>query len=910
MLVLLALAGGARLVFANDTLVLGQAQLGNIFLSSEPVRIPLQTTGDQISWTATDFFGAVTTAPAMNVTNGQATVQPALGRLGFFKLHVTALRNGSPVAAADTMLAVLAPSNVGAMHDSPFGINTHFAQGWSTDLMPLLARGGIAHFRDEQYWQNVEPARSLPATYNFTPYDPYIAAAAANGLDPLLTLDFANSGYDGGYSPYTDEGRNGFANYGNALISHASSQIDTVAIWNEYNGSYATGPAANDRPGSYTSMLQTAYTAIKAQHPGVRVVGGACVPVPLPWFEELFSRGALDYLDAIDAHPYRSIPEGVENELAAVQALSAAYNHGRGPKPIWATECGADDNAHPGRENMARYLVRLMTLMRTAGVERAYWYVAYDYDGYTTGLLHGPGDPLGAYVPTSAFSAYSALIQQLYGATYVSRDQTDARTRSYYFRRGSDDVRVVWSTAGTAQLVLTTSTPLTRINIMGESTVLQPSNGAVVVTADGDPYYLVGPVDAVREIGRDTIIADTVRDFTGTQGSTAGNWSYSATYTTPGSAYDPAALTPMTYTRTNFAYEFESYFPFSKLDATGGHPGLRLGYDPIYPVWSVRRWLSNTAANAHFNGTAVRAAIFGDGTGIKVFIDGAEVYSATLGGAGAAATLTFDFDAPIQVGSKVDFVTTPGAALDINYDYVDYRAVISIPAPKPVVTVAATTAAASESGGAGVITFTRTLTSGALPVNYSLSGSATAGIDYTASASSVTFPDGATTVPLTINPVRDNLAEGDETVILTLTGSTEYTIGTSATATVTIADRPGDAWRFGKGLASTPWTADPFGRGLPILLAYALGSDPLFAAPPAYPVYSVSNGQLALTYQRLRDPAEVSYVVEVSSGLVSWSSGPGFVAETLQPDGLTVIARDLAPADSPKRFIRLRVIRP
>jgi hypothetical protein len=239
----LVLALGTSGARAADSLVLSQSRLGNIFLSTETVQIPLQTTGDQVLWTAKDFFGATVTGPALSVVNGQATIAPGLGRLGYFELQATALRNGAPVASASTTFAVVVPSNVSGMHDSPFGLMTHFAHGWTTDVLSLLARGGVAHFRDEQYWKYVEPTRTTPATYDFSRYTSYMALAASLGLNPLMTLDFANPNYDGNSSPYTDDGRTGYANYCTALLDRYGAQIDAVAIWNEYNGSFASGPA-------------------------------------------------------------------------------------------------------------------------------------------------------------------------------------------------------------------------------------------------------------------------------------------------------------------------------------------------------------------------------------------------------------------------------------------------------------------------------------------------------------------------------------------------------------------------------------------------------------------------------------------------------------------------------------------
>ena len=46
--------------------------------------------------------------------------------------------------------------------------------------------------------------------------------------------------------------------------------------------------------------------------------------------------------------------------------------------------------------------------------------------------------------------------------------------------------------------------------------------------------------------------------------------------------------------------------------------------------------------------------------------------------------------------------------------------------------------------------------------------------------------------------VPSNIAEGDETVVLTLAADPTYGSGAQTGATVTIRDKPFDAWRFSK----------------------------------------------------------------------------------------------------------------
>ncbi len=667
---------------AADSLTLSQARAGNIFLTTETVIIPVTTTADKVEWTVQDFLGAETSGPAVSVgADHQATIRPGSGRKGYFELHLVAKRAGATVAQADTTFAVVAPVDVSAMADSAFGVMTHFAQTWDTDLMPVIARAGLRHIRDEQYWETVE---SAPGEYEFNgSYLNYMAAAAQNGLEPLELLTFGNKLYDHdpaapqtAWAPVTDAGRQAYADYALALLAKYGAQVQTVEVWNEYNGGFCVGPATANRPACYTQMLRAAYTAIKAQRPDVRVLGGAAVLAPQPWFEDLFAVGALDFMDAAVIHPYFNLPEDVEKNVVAIQEAMTRYNHGAGPKPIWATETSLADSAHPGRQDMARNLVRSLTTMRATGVERIYWYLMRDYNDFTTGLVHSDRDPLGRYVPTAAYPAYSNLIQLLYQARFVRREATDLRTRFYLFDKGGTELRVLWSTAPPSKLVLQTRQPLTLVDLMGVPRTLSPQGGTVTLTVDNNPVYLLGQVDAVREVGRDLLLADSVDGFNGVQGNAPGGWSYG--YSAIGAAgYQVDQVQLMTWGRTDFDYRWQCPYAYAAITNTVQHPS----YAGDAPVWTVRRWRSSFAGPARITGTAAHVSDGGDGTGIKILVDGQEAFSKVIGAPGGANSVEFDFQATLKVGSIIDFVTTPGPGIDINFDSVDYRAKITAPTP-------------------------------------------------------------------------------------------------------------------------------------------------------------------------------------------------------------------------------------
>jgi uncharacterized protein YjiK len=111
----------------------------------------------------------------------------------------------------------------------------------------------------------------------------------------------------------------------------------------------------------------------------------------------------------------------------------------------------------------------------------------------------------------------------------------------------------------------------------------------------------------------------------------------------------------------------------------------------------------------------------------------------------------------------------------------------------PIVGITALDALASETGpDPGVFRFTRSgSTTAPLTVVYAIAngaGQATA-TDYTpALTGSQIIPAGAAFVDVTITPIDDALAEGPETLMLTLSDTGSYDVGPDASATITIQD--------------------------------------------------------------------------------------------------------------------------
>ncbi|MEI6085282.1 MAG: Calx-beta domain-containing protein [Verrucomicrobiota bacterium] len=240
--------------------------------------------------------------------------------------------------------------------------------------------------------------------------------------------------------------------------------------------------------------------------------------------------------------------------------------------------------------------------------------------------------------------------------------------------------------------------------------------------------------------------------------------------------------------------------------------------------------------------------------------------------------------------------------------------------PFVTVTIAATDPTASEFGlNPGSFTISRTGdTATPLAVPFSLSGSASNGADYATLLSPATIPAASNSVIISVTPLPDAIAEGNEPVVLTLLADPAYSLGVPGNATVIIADLPADAWRvaqFGAD-ANNPALAgdlaDIDGDGLVNLLEYTLHLNPHVADAAGMPQPGTSAGFLTLTYTRCKPPTDVTYIVEAADTPAGpWT--PVATEEVLTDDGTwqTVRAIDDVPvSNTAQRFLRVRVTRP
>jgi len=111
----------------------------------------------------------------------------------------------------------------------------------------------------------------------------------------------------------------------------------------------------------------------------------------------------------------------------------------------------------------------------------------------------------------------------------------------------------------------------------------------------------------------------------------------------------------------------------------------------------------------------------------------------------------------------------------------------------PTVQFSAGSYSSGESGGAITISATLSTASGTtVLVDYATSdGSAASGSDYTPASGTLTFQPGATTASFSVGITSDEINEASETIGLALSNAVRATLGSAASATITIVDDDG-----------------------------------------------------------------------------------------------------------------------
>ncbi|GEO01494.1 hypothetical protein NSE01_33260 [Novosphingobium sediminis] len=484
------------------------------------------------------------------------------------------------------------------------GVQTHFSQGWTASTLAQAQQVGAPMLRDSLPWADTEKVRG---SYSLnTPAAQALAAACAGGQRLLLTAVPTNPLYDGGGWVSSPAGNAAFAAYLAALADRFGPCLAAIEVGNEINGSGTLAYAAGtDRAAAYVATLK----AVRARIGGrAAILGGSTNMIGTGFLKTLFAAGMLPTVDGIAVHPYRLRAEGLDVEMAQ---LNAAMDAAGKRVPIWVSEFSVDSRNQP---LAAGELVKQATMLAASGAAQASWYALIDQRWFPN---------MGLYAGTSAKAQAGAyrLMQQLLARGRPQRlDLGDPLLFAYRF---GADTTVVWG----APRALT---------VQGGE--VRDARGAPAPTfgISESPLVITGTT-AIR-FGASTWIADTLMGWGTPQ------WRYAARLKA-----DTSYRLPL------FDDQFTSYFgdrwyrPL-RINTTSAAPGGTAAA-PIRAVW---RYVAPGAQAIDIGGCFAKAAA-GDGVDLTVTAAGKVLWRGVLTGQLQLPPLS----ASLAAGDAVELIAGP-----------------------------------------------------------------------------------------------------------------------------------------------------------------------------------------------------------------------------------------------------------
>jgi hypothetical protein len=193
----------------------------------------------------------------------------------------------------------------------------------------------------------------------------------------------------------------------------------------------------------------------------------------------------------------------------------------------------------------------------------------------------------------------------------------------------------------------------------------------------------------------------------------------------------------------------------------------------------------------------------------------------------------------------------------------------------PQVSITATDASAGEFGTDQALSFTITRTgstTSALTVPLVAGGTATSASDYSGFGGSVSISAGQSSAVVNLTVLADNVAEGDETVTVSLGASSSFTAGSPASANAMVHDKPSQAW-FAQNITNPAMRGpldDADGDGVPNVLEFYTSTLP--ADGNSTPVTSATKSGNSATFhfKRALNTGDTTGAVEWSSDLTHW----------------------------------------
>lgn len=408
-----------------------------------------------------------------------------------------------------------------------FGVQVSELRFRDPALIDESANVGAEWYRTFFYWDEVEPVRTSPPTYDWRHYDPIITRASEQGLRIIAEIS--------GNPTWAADVPGGPVHDLDTLAEFMAAAVErydgdgvadapgspVVRHWEMYNEPDNRSLALarqgrgwgwwGDRGDQYALMLRRVYPVIKLTSPEARVVFGGVSWESVPswgdpfdpdFVHDVLAAGGGPYFDDFNIHYYPIFAPtwarwgpGVLGKTRAAREVLAEYGL---EKPIMVTEAGtwseADETYPPtSPRDQARYVPQLFSRAMAGGVTAVVWYHLDDVEGTVDPLR---GLVAGDLERKESFSAYRLARDVLGGAVAVDlAPPAPVSGEVYFFRRGDERIAVAWSD-GPAEVLAIPAESAVRIHFLGSRITIRDSadgvaDGVIHVPFGTDPIYVV-----------------------------------------------------------------------------------------------------------------------------------------------------------------------------------------------------------------------------------------------------------------------------------------------------------------------------------------------------------------------------------------------------------------------------------
>lgn len=369
-------------------------------------------------------------------------------------------------AHAATMPSLVIPQGV--------GINIHFSRGHEKDL-DLIVAAGVKVVRTDFVWDKTE---NYQGVYDWSAYDELADNLAKRGLRPLFLLAYSNALYENstpklwqGTWPYNElmspqhpGSVAAFARWAAEAAKHFRKYNVIWEIWNEPNIQFWK-PAPD--VAAYSRLAIQTCNAIHEADANATVVAPASSKFPWEFLDSFFAAGALNCLDGISVHPYRSTtPETVDEDYARLRQLIVGHapSH-RTNIPILSGEWGYRTvRGGIPLQQQADFAVRMQLINLLHGIPLSIWY-DWKNDGMDpNNVEHNYGVVDTDLEPKPAYEALKTMTTQLAGYQLVQRlDIGSSNDYALLFSNADGDSKLAVWTSGYTHDTRIAAPPATRL---------------------------------------------------------------------------------------------------------------------------------------------------------------------------------------------------------------------------------------------------------------------------------------------------------------------------------------------------------------------------------------------------------------------------------------------------------------